>query len=157
MYLLGASSSFAASFTICNKNNQCETDSAPYWLDKLYRTNPETGENEQYQYRGIAIVSQSLSNNVYLFLKGYNLPGKYELVGTPNDDYAEKRNALITDDMTGTPMKVSQDAPGNSYVEITSDANGKVSGKYRVSVRIDGNKKYDPIEVHGEFKDVPKK
>ncbi len=143
------------SFTICAGN--CITDTSPFWTSTLYKMNHQTGQNESYKYDGIAIVANSTNDNLILFVKGYKGPGKYELLGAGSDEFASKPNALYSDDVTGTPIHIAPEKPENSYVEITEDKSGSISGNYRVTVRIDGKSKYDGIKLNGEFSGIQKK
>ena len=102
------------------------------------------------------ILYENTNDNMILFVKGYKGPGKYTLKGTGNDEFAAQPNALYSDDISGAPVHIAPEKPENSFVEITRDSNGVISGHYRVTVRLDGKASNNGIKLNGEFSGVQK-
>ena len=154
--LTNAAESF---FKLCSVvSNDCATDAKANWIDELTSRNYETRQIEKNKYDGIVLVSDSLHDNMVIFLKGYKGVGRYTIKGTVNGDYSTKTNAVYSDDVAGWAHWVSPDNRNGSYVQVTKDKGGLISGHYKVTVYYEGNSKRNkPVKFKGTFANLKKK
>lgn len=162
------STAFADSlFSICGEGmTECSEDSQATWDDKLSKINYSTESEELIDYDGIAIDSQNggpedrpsweCASTMTIYLKGYKGIGKYTLEGTEDTVWSSKSNAVYGNSACA-PYWISPQNTNGSYVEVTKDQDGLISGNYKITTYLDGQSSNTPLNREGEFTDIPKK
>lgn len=144
-------------FSICGEGmTKCTHDSTAEWHDALSKIDYSTESVIFTPYDGIAIESNGAANNLTLYLKGYTGAGTYNLSGTEHTVWSASTNAVFSEDLAYAPYWVNPESPNGSYVEITKDDNNLISGIYKITVYFEGDSSNEPLNLEGEFTDVPK-
>ncbi len=146
-----------ATFSICQSGlSKCLHDTSAKWIDAISKVDYATESVKLIPYKGIIIQSDGAFKNLTFYLKGYKGVGKYPLVGTESTSWSRSTNAVYGDDIANAPHWISTRKPEGSIVEVTSDKDGLLSGKYKITVYLDGDVTNRPVRFTGEFKDIPK-
>lgn len=146
-----------STFTICDWGpKKCITDTKAVWVNELKKRNYETRKIDTIKYDGIAISSTATKDNVTLFIKGYKGVGKYNLKGTSDNVFSSDLNAVYSDDVARWAHWVSPQKTNGSYIQITSDKGGLISGIYKITTYYEGKSKNNPVKLEGVFKNIPK-
>lgn len=156
-FFISANAIADSNFSICGWGmTKCTHDSTAEWHDALSKIDYSTESVIFTPYDGIAIESDGAFSNLTIYLKGYTSTGKYKLAGTENTVWSKNTNAVFSEDLANAPYWVSTQSPNGSYVEITKDDNNLISGKYKITVYFEGDSSNKPLNLEGEFTDVPK-
>lgn len=134
-------------------------DKNAYWTDTLKHRNHSTGLRQDMDYKGgIAIASQDVADNVFIYIVDFHGPDKYPLIGTGDQyDYSSANNAVYSNDAPKVPYMVVKGYENGSIVTITSDSDCQISGTYDLHLYMDGNKKNSPLKLSGSFNSLPYK
>lgn len=147
----------APSFSICGwGQSRCVQDATAKWIDALSTVDYATESVKLVPYEGIVIESDGAFQNLTVYLKGYKGVGRYPLVGTEGTHWSRAANAVYSDDLANAPHWVSTKNPADSFVEITKVNGDAISGKYKVTLYLDGDASNKPVKLEGEFTDIPK-
>lgn len=103
------------------------------------------------QTKTSGIRLQFYNNHIVLFLKLYGeSAGKYSQVTSFCNEFRIQRNCLAYT-LDGTRVEIIGD---DSELEITSKANSKISGSFKLRVRYDKNFVNDSF-ISGKFENIP--
>jgi len=151
----------SASFVINDGMGPTIYDENPFWSDHLINQ-WESYEPQLYNDgKGRVIASWDANEadelaNVTLWLKSYHGPDRYVLYGTGDPyGFSDGDNGVYSTDDVRWPFHVARSVPGE--VIITSDSNDRISGSYRFTGYLDGNKEHLSRNVFGTFECVPKR
>lgn len=146
-------------FVMCyEKTGKCQTDAQPFWVNETVRRDYESRTLVSEPLDGIVITSESLKDNISLYLIGYDGLGRYELKGTPDGRLVANTNALYSDDVAQWAYWIDPSNSGGSFVEVTDDSDGLLSGSYSIQVYYEGKHSAanEPVVFSGKFTAVPR-
>lgn len=120
-----------------------------YWVDKMAN---------HADWIGITIISTEVNNDLnkqlIIYLPSYNGAGKYQLEGTRDFAIGKVKNAAY---YQGQTFSVAPEELEKSYVNITKDANGMISGVFHIVVYSEGKmERGQKLILDGKFTDVAK-
>ena len=109
------------------------------------------------KYSGIILVSSFGKGYLTFYLPRYDGQRKYVLRGSKREALSDKSNAVY---LQGDRFWVSSESPAVSFIQITSDSDGKLSGTYDVTVYHEGHARYggelkQGVRLKGAFTDLP--
>jgi hypothetical protein len=149
--LLAAPAVLAGEFTIKHPNGYVHKGQKVYWDDHVI----DGTTHARVPYPGLVLHSEGEFNiGITLFIMGYKGPGKYPITGTQDIYTDANRSSNVFYSNMGLLVVDPANSAG-SFVEVTEDAGGLISGTYRADVAYPIGK--DPrMTLSGTFTKVEK-